>query len=337
MSLERAGDAARPAARARARRRRGDPLQRADGAVLRRRAPGAAAAGGLPGGRRADRRGRGPARRRGRRRPGDGGDPARLRGDRGPGRRRAGRLLRPQGAQGTRPAALGRGPGRGGHAVPRRRGHGDHRRVDPRARSSGSARRASRSSAGSASSTGSPEAPRRSPPRSSAPFERPGDDRRDLSGSSRPLARTAGRVRFVAIDLASYHGVNGSRPSSTLARGRPALLRSRRGAVRCSPGCSPVLFLAQSKRVSRNARHRVVAARSAPPRSPRRPPDAARHRRPWPFAVHPDGVCSPRPTAGRDRCRAIDSDRPGLRSRRSSSAAAASAGSRVAMAAIMSA
>ena len=44
--------------------------------------------------------------------PGDGGDPARLRGDRGPGGLGPRRLLRPQGAQGARAAAMGRGPGR---------------------------------------------------------------------------------------------------------------------------------------------------------------------------------------------------------------------------------
>ena len=64
------------------------------------------------------------------RRPGDGGDPARLRGDRRPRGRRPGRLLRPQGAQGARPAALGRGRRRARRPLPGGRGHGHHRRLD---------------------------------------------------------------------------------------------------------------------------------------------------------------------------------------------------------------
>ena len=49
------------------------------------------------------------------------------------GRRRPGRLLRPQGAQGARPAALGRGArARARNPLPGRRGRGDHRRLDRR-------------------------------------------------------------------------------------------------------------------------------------------------------------------------------------------------------------
>ena len=157
----------------------------ADGRVLRRRPPRAAAARRLPRRRRADRRrrGRGGAERR--RRAGDGGDPARLRGDRGPGRRGPGRLLRPQRAQGARPAALGRGPGRARRPLPRRRGHGDHRRLDRAARSSGSARRASRSPACSRSSTASPAAAR-----GSKPPPEPPTGRWSRSTRSTPSART---------------------------------------------------------------------------------------------------------------------------------------------------
>ena len=93
-----------------------------------------------------------------------GARPARLRGDLGGGRGRSGRVLRPQGAKGTLwPAALDRGPGaRARNTLPRRRGRGDYRRVEPSARSSASWRRATRwSGSPPASSTGWPVVPRR--------------------------------------------------------------------------------------------------------------------------------------------------------------------------------
>ena len=131
------------------------------------------------------------ARGRGGRRARDGGDPARLRGDRGA---RRGRTWSPSSSAATRKEhGLQRwveGPVEAGPALPRRRGHGHHRRLDrdrdradPRGGARGGRRRRRRRPAGRRRRED------RSRRRGSLPG--PGHDRRDLPGPPRPRLRPA--------------------------------------------------------------------------------------------------------------------------------------------------